>query len=758
MAVIIEKTTPSSNMIFPQQGTKLSSDHVESHLVSFMEDLKTDQNAKSIIEHKPNWNMATPYIERSCEVNIKKQILSGEVGCYLSGFSGNGKTTLVKKIVHDLRDQFQDIFYIQIQNSIPDSFEDPDSLDSLLEEFILYIIRKIEQDTEYEFAKRKPILAFQEYIENTKACIILDDFEGKGCSVFLDHIIQKKIKTSFVFVSSSKLITHLNPNSSAEVRERIHEFEIGEYSVEEAYKYIDKKLSKNDNFTKSLIDHVKDKIIQKRILNPYGLLLILTYINKCISEERINDVDNLDEMTVFFDDYESDSMIEKSIHKIWSGLSGDAKTLLLFISFYETSININTLIDNSSRSKAGYEDYSKCLKSFSELLSYNIISRSDGKLYSMNSLVKCALDYWLKQPDDENDYGINYKKARLMWVDICCALVHYVGNCYGNISQLKILDNAGGFEFIKNVVRWCIEPDDCISDKDTKDELLNKVIGIGNDASYYFYVRGDSANLKNSIEMFRLKAAKILHNQYQMFDALVTQLNVSSKRNQINDSKTIYSEIKKTGYEPDEYSDFKEYVKMNHAFALYHYSLKEYKEALSIWQELYSKKDKLEPKDVCTVSRWMSDCMLRITEPKFSYDEIMEVLQYSFSFSSKKNFKRDILQSYFKIVSLMLDYQKPVNEDEFFGKLNATKEVGDESYIAFYYFLAYRILKLESVNDPNRLEKARASIIEAEKHYRKIFDDAMCERIARIISNPNLDDENEIENQNDLGILLAQLY
>lgn len=747
---VLRIPTQQQNATPIQPDTTPSAVPQEDPLVSFIENITTESNSTVAVEHKPEWNLVTPYIERSCENTIKNIISSlestGKVGCYLSGFSGNGKTTTAKKIVSDLQDTYQDIFYIQIQNSIPAS----------LEEFIQYIIRKIEQDSEYEFNKRRPVLAFQEYIRKTKACIILDDFEGEACSLFLDFITEKRFKSIFVFASSSKLISYLKPSTSAIIRERIPEVELGEFSVTEAQRFIDAKLTANTHFTKSSIEHAKSTIIKRRILNPYALLLTLTYIIKHISDERINEIDKLDEMSVFFEDYETDSMIDQSIHAIWSGLSENAKILLLFISFYETSIDINTLTENANLSKGRYEQFLPRLKSVHELLSNNIVSLSDGKLFSTNSLVKCALDYWLKQPD-ENDYRDCYINARLMWVEICSSLVQFVGNCYGDITQLKILDSAGGFEFIKNVVKWCITPDN-IDNDETINNLLETALLIGNNSSYYFYVRGDSANLKNSIEMFRYKAAVKLQNQKEMFDALLTQLNVSSKRNHTEDAKLLYSEIKKLTYFPDEMSDFNEYVKMEHAFALYHYSLGEYKEALSIWQRLYEKKDDLIAKDVCTVSRWMSDCMIRSTEPSYSYNEIMSVLQYSLEFSSRNNYKRDILQSYFKIVSLMLDYRHYVNEDEFFSKLSSTKEVGDESYTAFYYFLAYRILKLQNTDDRSRLEKARVAITEAEKHYRKIFDDAMCVRIARIISNPDLNDVNETEHQKELGLLLTQLY
>lgn len=748
MAVL--KITPPQNTAPTQPEPVSPAASQENPLVSFIENITTESNTTTVVEHKPDWNLVTPYIERSCDKTIKRLIStlesSGKVGFYLSGFSGNGKTTTVKKIVNDLKGNYQDIFYIQIQNSIPAS----------LEEFIQYIIRKIEQDTEYEFNKRRPILAFQEYIKKTKACIILDDFEGEACSLFLDFITEKRFKSIFIFASSSKLISYLKPSTSAEIRARIPEVELGEFTIAEAQEFIDAKLSVNTHFTRNSIEHAKLTIIRRKILNPYALLMTLTYIINHISDERIEDIDELDEMAVFFEDYETDSMIDQSIHAIWSGLSENAKILLLFISFYETSIDINTLTENAHRSKGQYEHFLPYLKSVHELLSNNIVSLSDGKLFSTNSLVKCALDYWMKQPG-ESDYRDSYIKARLMWVEICCNLVHFVGNCYGDITQLKILDSAGGFEFIKNVVRWCISPDN-IDDVEKINKLLEKAIMIGNDSSYYFYVRGDSANLKNSIEMFRFKAASELHNQKEMFDALLTQLNVSCKRNHTEDAKFLYSAIKELEYSPDENSDFNEHVKMKHAFALYHYSLGEYNEALLIWQRLYEKKDVLIAKDVCTVSRWMSDCMIRIAEPSFSYDEIMRVLQYSLDFSSRNNYKRDILQSYFKIVSLKLDYHHHVNEDEFFSKLSAAKEVGDESYTAFYYFLAYRILKLQSTDDKSRLEKARVAITEAEKHYRKIFDDAMCVRIARIISNPDLDDVNDAEHQKDLGLLLTQLY
>ncbi len=690
--------------------------------------------------YQPEWNIADPYIERACEHKIKEYMQGKQyVGCYLSGFSGCGKTTIAKKVVTDLKDNYHDFFYIQISKEIQDS----------LEGFILFIIQKIQQVTNYNFPnfREKPIFAFNNYIRNTKVCFILDDFEGDVCSKFLDFVVQEKTEAFFIFESSVKRKTHISQKPSHQVMQLIPEIIIEEFLDSEAEKFIERYFSGNKQFELDSINQIKRKLIDKRVFNPYVLLLTLTYITR----NGINVIDALDEMLAFFDNYEIDIINELRIDRFLKVLSENDKILLQFITYYGTSFNRKFLTDyNSIIPDCDWLNR----ESFENLLSNNIIKLLNEDFFCTNSLVKQALNYWLSHPD-KDEYRRYYLQARLFWVNFCCAIVAYVGNCYGDVNRLRILDKAGGLEFVKSVVRWCKSPD-IIEDESKKRELLDKAIKICSDSSYYCYVRGDGANLNDSIEMLRFSMAKDLNNEKQMFDALVTQLNVSSKRNHTEDSRKLFYSITNMNYKPTEEEDFNEYVKMNHSFALFHNSIGEYNRAYSIWNELFEKKDKLIPKDVCTVSRWMSDCMVNTSDPKFSYEQILKVLEYSKQYSEEKKYKRDYLQSYLKIVNLNLNYGKDVNETEFNDMLIQAKDVGDESYIATYYLIHYKMLKLKAKADNSKLNEARNALSEAKKHYKKIFDETMCERIDNILKNPNLEDEKG--NGKQEGLLPTQLY
>ena len=279
------------------------------------------------------------------------------------------------------------------------------------------------------------------------------------------------------------------------------------------------------------------------------------------------------------------------------------------------------------------------------------------------------------------------------------------------------VDKAGGIEFVKSVIKWCMS-----------EERYDIADRIGINASYYCYARGDGSILTDSIEMFRYKCAEVLEDSEEMSNALAAQLNISSKRGRIEDAALVIELLRKLNYKPDRvYSE----VRLLHAWGQYYLATEQYDKAYEIWHSLYLRRNNLRPMDVGTVSRWLCECMRRM---KKSDEEILTILKGSLVSSKEHNATRDILQCSIQIAEIQISSGKITNKEvrDFLQLERNVNDVGDPSFRAQYYFLKYQVDMLR--NEP---ELARESLMLSKENYDTIFNAKMSQKIDSLLSSIN---------------------
>ena len=660
-----------------------------------------DLNTASLeVAFTPIWIDCLDYTRRtSSELLIGKYLYDESVfGPFISGYHGVGKTTLATRIVSERRGLFDDIFFIDI----------PEYLSGGLEELLCHILREIEKFSTYSFDMKNAEKQFLSFVQSKRACFIIDDFNIPICCDFLRFLSFYKVKSKFVLISNRNLnyyqekLERLNMGR-INLSDRFPPVPVSDFSVDEAEILIQKRLDRSGIYSPKSISYIKRKMIEMDIRHPYELVLILSHIEQTISDDNIR---LLDDFSLRYSDIKTYHTILKIVGEDWNLISDNSKVLLYFVSFFSSAVDLSYLSKCSETLKRMWD-------SVLELEKYNLLISIGMNMFTVNTLTKQALDSFRNEEDYEENIFPYYQRARNLWVEICDFVVSDVRDCYDNYALMENVDKSGGIDFVKSVIKWCIE--------EGRYEIADR---IGINASYYCYARGDGAILTDSIEMFRYECAKKLDDFEEMSNALAQQLNISSKRGRLEDAEKIIGHLKKLNYKPERiYSE----VRLSHAWAHYHLANKNYDEAYRIWYSLYLRRSNLRPMDVGTVSRWLSECMRQMNKPN---EEILDILRGSLQSAKEHNATRDLLQCMLQITEIQVSSGNITYDEseEFLQLEKRIKDLGDPSCRARFYFLKYRVALF--LNKP---ELAKQSLILAKKNYDTIFNARMSSEIDDLI-------------------------
>lgn len=646
------------------------------------------------------WNKCVDYVSRpKFEEKITQELTDDFLkGVYVSGFPGVGKTTVVKTVISNIKERFEDVYYIDL----------PVGIEGGIEVFLLFVAREIEKTSTYELDKNNIESSFLSFISLKRVCLIFDDFDAAQYSDFLQFISHYDVRSQFVIVSrysisffQSELI---RKDSSVNLADLFSAVVISEFSEEEVQSLIKKRYTRKRLYSSPMIAYIKQTIQKMGIKHPYELTLVLSYFENNIED---GDTDYLDDFCIQLDDMNTMNMILTIVDKIWLALSNNAKTFIYFISFFKGGANITSLVRHS-------EQIRKMRSVLNELEKHSLIYNSGRGIYLTNTLIRYALENLAAEGVGENRYQDFSVQARALWMDTCHTIVSTVGDCFNDLDRLHILDSVGGVEYVRGVVKWCVEEKD-----------YERALEIIRAASYYFYVRGETCNIADSLEMLRYRCAKALGNTSEMFVGLCLQLNVLSKRGQTKEAKEILGLIEQLDYLPDE--DPKILIKYKHARALYYFSDKNYDQAYEIWSTLYEIRNTLDKKDTGTVSRWLCICMQKMGRPA---EEVLRYLRDTCQFARENNLSRDLIKCNILIIEILLQLNKVSEQDskEYFDLLDEAVAVGDTSYLAHYYYIEYKLLMYLF-----RAEEAMESLKLALEYYEAVFDIAMCNTIRKIL-------------------------
>ena len=343
-------------------------------------------------------------------------------------------------------------------------------------------------------------------------------------------------------------------------------------------------------------------------------------------------------------------MSQKIIHDIWKELSPIAKKIVIICANFKYTISIELvsyILHLDILSNEWQEAITEC---YTNDLLIPIIQNNPR--LDMHNLIKTLVLVNASKEDFNKETF--FKQLAKFYIDKSA----YVGECYNDISKLKLFDELDEWNITKQVLNMLEE-----------NKLYKEYITIIRNLKYYIYVRGMWEKGEDSPHLKRAKMANMIQDKNEELEALCDYINIMSK-SQNQEEAEKYLAIASKIVDKEKNSLEKRIVCLfYHVKALYTCNcLKDYKESYDIWMNI---KENYFPyineyRKLVT-DLWITRCYLKIEN---AFDLKYEMLIQQLEEAKLANFTRGQADYRLLLISLLLENYAATKDTNLLKKAN----------------------------------------------------------------------------------------
>ena len=601
---------------------------------------------------------------------------------YIYGYKLGGKSKSVMAYMYDLslKNKFENMIWINLKKE--------NQLSTILDTILLF---NLENKAEIK-PEEKQDTCF-EFIKNSKSILILD---------FDDDMIQDETITcikNFSKFSKMVIITSIPYHQyENQLDTYCSSFCINDFISKEE---LNAMLHTTEDFRK--IMDMQPSLVDTLYSITGGIPFTSIYLMKKIVNANklgISLENAISRYTKTNEDYKIIS--EKIIHDIWKELSPIAKKIVIICANFKYTISIELvsyILHLDILSNEWQEAITEC---YTNDLLIPIIQNHPR--LDMHNLIKTLV--LVNASDEDFDKETFLKQLAKFYIDKSA----YVGECYNDISKLKLFDELDEWNITKQVLNMLEE-----------NKLFKEYITIIRNLKYYIYVRGMWDKGEDSPHLKRAKMANIIQDKNEELEALCDYINIMSKSQNQEEAKK-YLDIASKIVDTEKDTLEKRIVCLfYHVKALYTCNcLKDYKESYDIWMNI---KENYFPyineyRKLVT-DLWITRCYLKI---KNTFDLKYEMLIQRLEEAKLANFTRGQADYRLLLISLLLENYATTQEANLLKKAN-TELTSCENFLKDNDLddirneaLYYRLQTIYSVYT-NDFEKAEEFCQKAIKDY-----------------------------------------
>lgn len=549
---------------------------------------------------------------------------------YIYGYKLGGKSKSVMAYMYDLslKNKFENMIWINLKKE--------NQLSTILDTILLF---NLENKAEIKHEEKQD--ACLEFIKNSKSILILD---------FDDDIIQDETITfikNFSKFSKIVMITSIPYHQYENALDTYcSSFCINDFISKEELKAM---LHTTEDFRK--IMDMQPSLVDTLYSITGGIPFASIYLMKKIASTNklgVSLENAISKYTKTNEDYKL--MSEKIIHDIWKELSPIAKKIVIICANFKYTISIELvsyILHLDILSTEWQEAITEC---YTNDLLIPIIQNHPR--LDMHNLIKTLV--LVNASEEDFDKETFLKQLAKFYIDKSA----YVGECYNDISKLKLFDELDEWNITKQVLNIL-----------EKNKLYKKYVTIIRNLKYYIYVRGMWEKGEDSLHLKRAKMANMIQDKNEELEALCDYINIMSKSQNQEEAKK-YLDIASKIVEKEKDSLEKRIVCLfYHVKALYTCNcLKNYKESYDIWMNI---KENYFPyineyRKLVT-DLWITRCYLKIENTfDLKYNMLMERLEEA----KLANFTRGQADYRLLLISLLLENYATTKDVKLLEKAN----------------------------------------------------------------------------------------
>ena len=549
---------------------------------------------------------------------------------YIYGYKLGGKSKSVMAYMYDLtfKNKFQNLIWINLKKE--------NQLSTILDTILLF---SLENRTEIK-PEEKQDTCFQ-FIKSNKSILILD---------FDDDTIQDKtfefIKT-FSKISKILMITSIPYHQYENLLDTYcSNFCINDFISKEELKNM---LNTTEDFKKIIDMH--PSLVNTLYTITGGIPFASIYLMKKIVNANklgISLENAISKYTKANEDYKI--MSEKIINDIWNELSPTAKKILIICATFKYTISIELVSYIFGLDILSDEWQKAIIECYTNDLLIPIIQNHPR--LDMHNLIKTLV--LVNTSNEDFDRKIFLKKVAKFYIDKS----EYVGECYNDISKLKVFDELDEWHITKQVLTMLKE-----------NKLYKEYITIVRNLKYYIYVRGMWEKGENSPHLKRAKMTNRIQDKNEELEALCDYINIMSKSQNQEEAKKYLDIASKIVDNEKEHLEKRIVCLFYHVKALYTCNcLKDYKESYTIWN--YIKENYFpyinEYRKLVT-NLWITRCYLKIEN---HFDLKYNMLVKRLEEAKLANFTRGQADYHLLLISLLLENYQATKDTQFLKMAN----------------------------------------------------------------------------------------
>ena len=601
---------------------------------------------------------------------------------YIYGYKLGGKSKSVMAYMYDLslKNKFENMIWINLKKE--------NQLSTILDTILLF---NLENKAEIKPEEKQD--ACFEFIKNTKSILIFD---------FDDDMIQDETITcikNFSKFSKMVMITSIPYHQyENQLDTYCSNFCINDFISKEELKAM---LHTTEDFRK--IMDMQPSLVDTLYSITGGIPFASIYLmKKIVNANKLGvSLENaISRYTKATEDYKM--MSEKIIHDIWEELSPIAKKIVIICANFKYTISIKLvshILHLDILSNEWQEAITEC---YTNDLLIPIIQNNPR--LDMHNLIKTLV--LVNASDEDFDKETFLKQLATFYIDKSA----YVGECYNDISKLKLFDELDEWNITKQVLNMLEE-----------NKLYKEYITIIRNLKYYIYVRGMWEKGEDSPHLKRAKMANMIQDKNEELEALCDYINIMSKSQNQEEAKK-YLDIASKIVDKEKDSLEKRIVCLfYHVKALYTCNcLKDYKESYDIWMNIKeSYFPYINEYRKLVTDLWITRCYLKIENAfDLKYDMLIQRLEEA----KLANFTRGQADYHLLLISLLLENYATTKNANLLEKANSElkacenflkdNDLDDIRNEALYY----RLQTIYSVYT-NDFEKAEEFCQKAVKDY-----------------------------------------